>query len=169
MSLRSTRPESRTTGVQFSPSGRSWAASTTEGLLIYSLDSSIHFDPLDLEMNVTSDSILNHLKQKNYLLALVTAFRLGEQNMLVYVYHRIPSSDIPLILQNLPTKYLDRFIKCLVLQLDSNPRLEYHLVWVSQLVKLHGRYLYQHSIEYDACLRDLYKGLTKAQNGFSKL
>jgi periodic tryptophan protein 2 len=47
-SLRKTRPEARTKCVRFSPTGRSWGAATTEGLLIYSLDDHIIFDPYDL-------------------------------------------------------------------------------------------------------------------------
>jgi len=34
-----------TRAVQFSPTGRSWAAASTEGLLVYSLDESLFFNP----------------------------------------------------------------------------------------------------------------------------
>lgn len=38
LSSRRTRPEVRTKHLRFSPTGRAWAAASTEGLLIYSLD-----------------------------------------------------------------------------------------------------------------------------------
>jgi periodic tryptophan protein 2 len=44
MSSRAHRPEVRVAGLQFSPTGRDFAAATTEGLLIYSLDSKLVFD-----------------------------------------------------------------------------------------------------------------------------
>jgi periodic tryptophan protein 2 len=43
--------------VQFSPTGRSWAAATTEGLLIYSLDETLMFDPFDLDEDITPATI----------------------------------------------------------------------------------------------------------------
>lgn len=38
MASRNFKPEVRVFSVRFSPTGQSWAAATTEGLLIYSLD-----------------------------------------------------------------------------------------------------------------------------------
>jgi periodic tryptophan protein 2 len=44
-SQRRTRPAIRTRAVRFSPNGRQWACCTTEGLLLYSLDETLLFDP----------------------------------------------------------------------------------------------------------------------------
>ena len=38
MSSRAHRPEVRVSGLQFAPTGREFTATTTEGLLVYSLD-----------------------------------------------------------------------------------------------------------------------------------
>jgi periodic tryptophan protein 2 len=57
-----------------SPTGRAWCAATTEGLLIYSLDERMIFDPLDLDVDITPDNILKTLKKKEYLKALVVSF-----------------------------------------------------------------------------------------------
>ena len=40
MSSRAHRPEVRVSGLQFAPTGREFTATTTEGLLVYSLDNS---------------------------------------------------------------------------------------------------------------------------------
>ncbi|KMU73218.1 transcriptional repressor rco-1 [Coccidioides immitis RMSCC 3703] len=45
---RNTRPEIRVTSARFSPTGRSFCASSTEGLLVYSLDTDLVFDPLQI-------------------------------------------------------------------------------------------------------------------------
>ncbi|EFJ32473.1 hypothetical protein SELMODRAFT_407380 [Selaginella moellendorffii] len=50
------RPIIRTKCLRISPTGRSWAAATTEGLLIYSMDNLI-FDPTDLDVDVTPEAI----------------------------------------------------------------------------------------------------------------
>ena len=47
------RPAVRSRAVALSPTGRCWAAATTEGLLLYSLDPAAMFDPTDLADDVT--------------------------------------------------------------------------------------------------------------------
>lgn len=42
--------------VQFAPTGRGWAAASTEGLLIYSLDDFVMFNPFELDESVTPDA-----------------------------------------------------------------------------------------------------------------
>lgn len=90
--------------MQFAPTGRAWAAATTEGLLIYSLDNRsalcqtraallgglwVHaltylsyycrllFDPFDLDIDVTRDNVTKVLEQRDFIKALVMSFRLG--------------------------------------------------------------------------------------------
>lgn len=54
------RPIIRTKCLRIAPTGRSWAAATTEGVLIYSMDDSFIFDPTDLDIDVTPEvSIMN--------------------------------------------------------------------------------------------------------------
>ena len=89
-SLRHFKPEVRVYGVQFSPTGRSWAAVTTEGLLIYSLDHSVLFDPFDLDVDVTPQNILQILQNGDYRSALLLAFRLNEKPYIEQVCERIP-------------------------------------------------------------------------------
>lgn len=47
--------------------GRSWAASTSEGLLVYSLDTDWLFDPLDLDFSNTPSAVKQKLKEKDYV------------------------------------------------------------------------------------------------------
>lgn len=49
------RPVARSKCIRIAPTGRSWAAATTEGVLLYSVDESFIFDPTDLDMDVTPD------------------------------------------------------------------------------------------------------------------
>jgi periodic tryptophan protein 2 len=49
------RPLARTKCVKFAPTGRSFAAATTDGVLLYSVDESFIFDPTDLDIDVTPE------------------------------------------------------------------------------------------------------------------
>jgi periodic tryptophan protein 2 len=46
--------------------GQEWAAATTEGLLVYSLDTSMVFDPFLLEQSITPDSVRKTLKEEDW-------------------------------------------------------------------------------------------------------
>lgn len=49
------RPIVRTKCLRIAPTGRSWAAATTEGVLVYSMDDNFIFDPTDLDIDVTPE------------------------------------------------------------------------------------------------------------------
>lgn len=51
------RPEARTGGLGWSPTGRAWAAATAEGILVYSLDAALLFDPFQLSAGVTPAAV----------------------------------------------------------------------------------------------------------------
>lgn len=61
--------------VLFSPDGTSFACSTTEGLVIYSLKSDTGvFNPVDIDENVTLDNIIEKVKSEDFLEALLVRF-----------------------------------------------------------------------------------------------
>lgn len=49
------KPITRTRCLHISPTGRSWVAATTEGVLVYSMDDNMVFDPTDLDIDVTPE------------------------------------------------------------------------------------------------------------------
>lgn len=67
MASRSFKPEVRIFSLQFSPTGQQWAAATTEGLLIYALNTSLVFDPWDLQIDITPAAIKKAIKDEDYL------------------------------------------------------------------------------------------------------
>lgn len=52
LSTRNYKPEISVYSLEFSPNGQQWVAATTEGLMIYSLDKGIVFDPYQLSIEV---------------------------------------------------------------------------------------------------------------------
>ena len=71
-------------------SGRQWAATTTEGLLVYSLDSSLTFDPFDLTLDITPSLVRDTLRRKEWSSALMLSFRLNETKLIQEVVESIP-------------------------------------------------------------------------------
>lgn len=49
------RPVIQTKCLRIAPTGRSFVAATTEGVLVYSVDESFIFDPTDLDIDVTPE------------------------------------------------------------------------------------------------------------------
>ncbi|KAI9304687.1 WD40 repeat-like protein [Cunninghamella echinulata] len=169
-SIRKTRPEIRSKAVKFSPTGRSWAAATTDGLLIYSLDDTILFDPYDLEIDITPESVLETLQlDGDYLKALCMAFRLNEKTITKKVYEGIPPDSIDLVARGLPEKYLDKLLKFIGVYMEVSPHIEFHLLWVTSLLSAHGRYLKEHRGEFQAVFRALYKGVTHVRDDIASL
>lgn len=109
-SSRHFKPEILVTCVRFSPTGkyhfihnifsnsspiigRAWSACTTEGLLIYSIDNSAIFDPIDLNETITPLSIRQTLYDKNdSYMALLMALKLNEKSLIIEIIENIDAS-----------------------------------------------------------------------------
>lgn len=101
MASRNTKPEVRVYSLQFSPTGwiyfliyteyyydvilitnqylhigQAWVAATTEGLLLYSLDAGLVFDPFELELGITPEAVKKALSQMEYAKGLEFIYNL---------------------------------------------------------------------------------------------
>ncbi|KAH0559711.1 hypothetical protein GP486_003772 [Trichoglossum hirsutum] len=168
-SMRKARPEVRISAIAFSPTGRAFCAASTEGLLIYSLDESLQFDPFDLDTDITPATTLATLCTRNYLKALVMAFRLNERYLIRQVYEGIPVSDIPLVVRELPVVYLGGLLRFVVSSVDGTPHLEFNLLWVQQLLLQHGRYIRDNRRDFASELRMVEKCGVRTKQDLAKL
>jgi periodic tryptophan protein 2 len=169
MSARKVRPEIRVTGVSFSPTGRSFAAATTEGLLIYSLDNTMLFDPFDLDVDVTPATTLHALKEKDYLKALVMAFRLNEKYLIHQVYESTPVDDVPFVVGSLPRVYLSRLLRFVTTFIEEGPHLEFGLVWIEAVFESHGAWVKENRAECESEMRRAVRCLKRVQNEVVRL
>ncbi|PVD35255.1 hypothetical protein C0Q70_06536 [Pomacea canaliculata] len=169
LSSRSWRPEVQVASVQFSPTGCEWAAASTEGLLIYSLDQSLVFDPFELEMDITPAAIQTTLATGDHTQALLLALRLNEEEHIQEVLESIPTTCVDSISEGLPAKYVDRLLTYVGGHLESTRHLEFYLFWTRALLTYHGRFLKQRSQKLMAVLRNLQKNLTNKQEEICKL
>lgn len=162
--------EVRVTGVAFSPSGTSFCAASTEGLLIYSLDSTVQFDPFELTMEITPASTLAVLEQeKDYFKALVMAFRLNEAGLIQRVFQTIPYTDIGLVVEHFPTVYVARLLRYVAAQTEQSPHVEFCLLWIKALVDKHGAWLTANRGKVDVELRVVARAVAKMRDEIRRL
>ncbi|XP_022199019.2 periodic tryptophan protein 2 homolog [Nilaparvata lugens] len=134
MAARSSKPEIRVFQVQFSPTGQSWAAVTTEGLLIYSLDAEYMFDPYQLEMNITPQTVKQTLLKKEYSEAIMMALRLNMPNVTLEVFESIPSASIELCVSSLPQQYAQKSLDFIATVMENSRHIEYFMIWLESLL-----------------------------------
>lgn len=169
LSARRTRPEVRVPAVAFSPTGRAFCAASTEGLLVYSLDNVLQFDPFELDLDITPATTLEAINTKDFLRALVMAFRLNERPLIRRIHEAIPVADVLLVVQNLPMVYLARLLRFLAQTTEESPHLEFNLRWIEALLGAHGPYLKDHASSLASELRTVQKAIAKVQSELARL
>nr|XP_008174682.1 periodic tryptophan protein 2 homolog isoform X1 [Chrysemys picta bellii] len=169
LSSRHFKPEIRVTCLRFSPTGRSWAATTTEGLLIYSLDSGLIFDPFELDIDITPSSVRKVLSQKEYTMAIVMAFRLNEKKLIQEVIETIPCNEVDVVCSSLPELYVEKVLEFLASALETSHHLEFYLTWTQRLLMLHGQKLKTRSGKLLPMIQFLQKSIQRHFEDVSKL
>uniref|UniRef100_A0A667Y1P0 PWP2 small subunit processome component n=1 Tax=Myripristis murdjan TaxID=586833 RepID=A0A667Y1P0_9TELE len=169
MSSRHFKPEIRVSSLRFSPTGRSWAATTTEGLLVYSLDSSLVFDPYDLDLDVTPASIRKQLRLQEWAAAIVLAFRLNERALTQEVLETVPHKEISVVCGSLPDVYVEKLLGFVAASLERSGHLQFYLTWAQTLLMLHGQKLKNRSGAILPTLQALQKSIQKHFDDLSKL
>uniref|UniRef100_A0A3B3HKU2 PWP2 small subunit processome component n=1 Tax=Oryzias latipes TaxID=8090 RepID=A0A3B3HKU2_ORYLA len=169
MSSRHFKPEIRVSSLRFSPTGRSWAATTTEGLLVYSLDGSMVFDPYDLDLDVTPASIRKQLRLQEWTSAIVLAFRLNESALKQEALETVPHEQIPLVCRSLPDIYVEKLLGFLATCLEKSSHLQFYMTWAQNLLMLHGQKLKNRSGSILATLQSLQKSIQRHFDNLSKL
>uniref|UniRef100_A0A8C5DY81 Small-subunit processome Utp12 domain-containing protein n=1 Tax=Gouania willdenowi TaxID=441366 RepID=A0A8C5DY81_GOUWI len=141
MSSRHFKPEIRVSSLRFSPTGRSFAATSTEGLLIYSLDGSLVFDPYDLDLDVTPSSVRSQLRLQEWASAIVLAFRLNEAALKQEVLETVPHQQIAVVCASLPDIYVEKLLYFVSSCLEKSGHLQFYMTWTEKLLMLHTQKL----------------------------
>ncbi|XP_055594571.1 periodic tryptophan protein 2 homolog [Uranotaenia lowii] len=139
LAARNQKPEVSVFAVRFSPSGQSWAAASTEGLLMYSLNKGIVFDPYQLSVEITPKATRELLKKQDYSGALIMALKLNETNLIHEVIEKVPYVDVELLVQSLPDEFAHRTLKFVAKILASSPHVEFYLKWSNLLLTRLGQ------------------------------
>jgi len=156
--------------VRTAPTGRSWACLTDEGLLLYSLDESLLFDPFDLEVDVTPETIRGAIDEENGLKALVLSFRLNLSDLMVEAWRSIRPDSIGLIVRDLPRKHVPRLLNLLARLIERSPDLQLILTWISACLTIHGIAIKSDNPSlYSGSLRTLYKASHQMYQDLGKI
>jgi hypothetical protein len=76
---------------------QAFAAATTVGLLIYSMDSKIQFDPLGLDEDITPAAVRACVERHDFSKAITMAVFLNEQETLKFAVEAVPKDMISLV------------------------------------------------------------------------
>uniref|UniRef100_A0A182YAC3 WD_REPEATS_REGION domain-containing protein n=1 Tax=Anopheles stephensi TaxID=30069 RepID=A0A182YAC3_ANOST len=140
LAARNVLPEVKVDCVRFSPSGQSWAAVSTEGLLVYALNKGIVFDPYQLSTEVTPRATRNLLnKEQNYAGALLMSLKLNETTLIQEVLESVPYRDIELVIGSLPDEYALRTLQFVAKNVGSSQHIEFYLRWSNLLLTRLGQ------------------------------
>jgi len=169
MSTRNLRLEVRVTALQFSPTGRAFSAVTTEGLLVYSLDRHLVFDPLDLDVKITPQRIRKELSKQNYNKALVMAIKLGEKPLIRQVLESVPHQDISLLAKQVSLVHLTPLLMFVAEEAEVTRHIQFYLLWTKSLLQSHGTYLKSESKHHLPVLNLLIKNLTRKSEDLGKI
>ncbi|XP_008565933.1 PREDICTED: periodic tryptophan protein 2 homolog [Galeopterus variegatus] len=169
MSSRHFKPEIRVTSLRFSPTGRCWAATTTEGLLIYSLDAHMLFDPFELDTSITPGRIREALRQQEFTRAILMAFRLNERKLVQEALESVPRDEIEVVSSSLPELYVEKALEFLASSFEVSHHLEFYLIWTQKLLLLHGQKLKSRAGKLLPVVQFLQKSIQRHLDNVSKL
>ena len=155
--------------VRFAPDGRSWAAASTEGLLIYSVDDALQFDPTGLELSTTPTAVGLALSRKEYGTALPMALCLNELELIRAAWLATPPDAVPVVAAALPPPYLPRLLTFLGSEIDTSRHLHALLLWMHQLMLSHGTRLRDQRALHEVPLRTLHKGVCARYDELTKV
>lgn len=160
-------PEIKITSVQFSNTNREWAVGTTEGIFIFSLDKSLTFSKLSLDMNIKTSDAVKAFEEGSYLKGIIFSFYLNKTDILDKYYKTIPLSHISLVANKLPFNVVGPFLDFLCVKLENDSSIELIMNWVFEILKVHGENL--KNVKNKSVFLNLQKSLNKMFVGMENL
>ena len=160
-------PEIKITSVQFSNTNREWAVGTTEGIFIFSLDKSLTFSKLSLDMNIKTADAVKACEEGSYLKGIIFSFYLNKTDILDKYYKTIPISHISLVANKIPFNVVGPFLDFLCVKLENDSSIELIMNWVFEILKVHGENL--KNVKNKSVFLNLQKSLNKMFVGMENL
>ncbi|KAK7874490.1 hypothetical protein R5R35_001573 [Gryllus longicercus] len=169
MASRAFKPEVRVYHLQFSPTGQAWAAATTEGILIYSLDANVVFEPFQLTLGVTPETVREKLSEEKWSEALMGSIKLNEPAIIQEIIEKIDVRNVELTVRSLPHAYMVRVLKYVATMLESSHHIEFYLTWIQSILTAHGPELCGSDTTIMPILLTLQKNITRKYEDLSKI
>ena len=129
--------------VAFAPTGQGWAASTTEGVMVFAKDAGAAFDPTDLGEDVTPAAARRALRHGDARVALLMALRLRgaeeDEALVREVLEKTPPDAVAGALRDFPPALLSPLIESIAARATRGPHAQLMLRWARELCVAHGR------------------------------
>lgn len=168
-SSRKTRPEIRATCVRFAPTGRAFGAATTEGLLVFSLDESLTFDPFDLDESVTPAAAAAASAEGKHAKAVVMALHLNETEVIQRALAAVPVGAVEAVAESVPLTFIRRLMDVVADRVSTSPHLELYLRWALGILQAHGRALSERSSVMIPSLRAVQKAVAAHSDALGRI
>lgn len=97
------------------------------------------------------------------------ALKLNESKLTREVYETIPPDSIAIVVQTLPSSYVERVLTFIVNQMDTTPHIEFHLKWMVAIFYEHGTVLQQRTPSTVSVLRSIQKTVGRKFEDLSKI
>lgn len=169
LSSRKVLPAIRSKDLAFAPSGDTWAVASTEGLLLYSLSREALFDPFDLDMDITPETIKETFLNGEFSRALLMSLRLNEKNLIELIVEHIPPSELSLVVRSIPPQALKRVLDLLADLMENSSFLEFYLLWLQTILVVHGNHIKKNSQLFNSSLRAIQKRVSSQYASISHL
>lgn len=153
--------------VKFSHTNRSWAVGTTEGIYIYSLDTSLNFAPISLDLNITIKNAEEAFLEGSFLKALIFSFYLNKNELMTKFINNIPMSQIALIASKIPFNVVGPLLDLLSKLVETDKQLQLYMIWILNILKSQGDNL--KNLKNKTNLLNLNKSLNRSFKGLSNL
>src|SRR5690606_9755997 len=127
--------------VKFSHTNRSWAVGTTEGIFIYSLDTSLTFSSLQLDINITTKTAEEAFAQGAYYKALIYSVSLNNNDLIGKCIDSTPHTQIALICNKLPFNVVGPVLNFLCKKVETDKHIQLYLLWIFTILKFNGENL----------------------------
>ena len=173
-SYRTLHPEVRSKAVQIAPTGRSFAVASTEGLLIYSLDETLFFDPFELGEDVTLSGVYEALEEKSYARALLFALHVNDEKAIIACLESIPLETISLVSRVVPAVFIPRIVQLVASSLhpgipSSSPHIDFFLVWALCILQNGYKVMRERPTNFVGVLRSLQKAIIAQRDALLKV
>ena len=154
---RASKVEVLTSQVSFSSTGREWAAVSSEGLHVYSLDEDMIFDPISLTENITPAAVESRISSGDFTVALQMALHLNEFALVRQVLEETSYASIAYVIRSVGPEQLERLMQYVAKIMETTPHIEFYLEWCLQMLRTHGMHMDKTRSSFMRALRAMYK------------
>ena len=160
-------PQVKINCVQFSNTNRSFAVGTTEGIYIYSLDKSLSFNKLSINIEVKLKDALDAWEQGNYIKGIIYSIYLKKIDLLDKYFDSIPISKVQLIVNKIPFSLVSPLLDYLCNKIEKDIHLQLIMIWINLIMKKFCRQL--KNSKNKAVFLNLHRALTKMFKGIENI